>query len=93
MQPLPETEVTKPVYKWHHKMFGLLAVIFLFEMGVFLIVYPWASEWDRNYFSALPLWAQDVWMSNYFRGAISGLGVVNVYYSFVEVFRLRRFSQ
>ena len=91
MSPTPETET--PRYKWHHKLLGLLAAIFLFEMGVFLLVFPWVSEWDQNYFSSLPLWAQEVWRSNYFRGAISGLGLVNLYYSFTEVFRLRRFSQ
>ena len=43
-------------------------------------------------FARLPLWAQSVWVSPYFRGAISGIGLVNIYISFVEVFRLRRFS-
>jgi hypothetical protein len=50
------------------------------------------SEWDLNYFARLPFWAENVWISPYFRGAISGIGLVNIYISFVEVFRLRRFS-
>jgi hypothetical protein len=29
----------------------------------------------------------------YVRGAISGLGVVNLYVAFVEIFRLRRFAR
>jgi hypothetical protein len=79
-------------YRWYHKLLGLLAVIFCFELGVFLLVFPWASDWDLNYFSSLPLWAANIWASPYFRGAISGIGVLNIYVSFVEVFRLRRFS-
>lgn len=79
-------------YRWYHKLAGLLSVIFCFELGVFLLVFPWASEWNFNYFSRLPLWAKDIWGSPYFRGAISGLGLLNIYISFVEVFRLRRFS-
>jgi len=82
----------KRQYRWYDKLFGLIGVIFLFEMGVFLLVFPWASEWDSNYFSRLPFWVRDVWISPYFRGAISGLGIVDIYISFVEVFRLRRFS-
>ena len=39
---------------------------------------PWSAFWDRNYFfeasSALGRWAT----SNYTRGALSGLGLVNV---------------
>ena len=88
-----ETEIQAPRYKWHHKLFGLLSVIFLFEMGIFLMIFPWVSDWQLNYFSSLPLWASEIWNSNYFRGAISGLGFLNIYYSFSEVFRLRRFSQ
>ncbi len=81
-----------PQYRWYHKLLGLLAVIFSFELGVFLLVFPWASDWDLNYFSSLPLWAANIWASPYFRGAISGIGVLNIYVSFIEVFRLRRFS-
>src|SRR6266849_7103021 len=67
--------VEAPQYKWYHKLAGLFAVIFCFELGVFLLVFPWASDWDLNYFSSLPLWASTIWASPYFRGAISGLGV------------------
>ena len=97
-EPEPVMAVSLPAasdplrYRWYHKLAGLFAVIFCFELGVFLLVCPWASEWDLNYFSSLPLWASTVWASPYFRGAISGLGVLNIYVSFIEVFRLRRFS-
>jgi hypothetical protein len=86
------TVVERPPYRWYHKMAGVMAAIFCFELGVFLLVFPWASEWDVNYFAFLPLWARTLWMSPYFRGAISGLGILNIYISFLEVFRLRRFS-
>jgi hypothetical protein len=79
-------------YRWYDKLLALVGVILLFEIGVFLLVFPWASEWGSNYFSRLPFWARDIWISHYFRGAISGLGIIDIYISFVEVFRLRRFS-
>ncbi len=79
-------------YRWYHKTAGLMAVIFCFELGVFLLVFPWASDCDLNYFSSLPIWAHGLWASPYFRGAVSGLGLLDIYISVVEVFRLRRFS-
>lgn len=83
-------EVPRPEYKWYHKTAGLIAVILLFEIGIFLVVWPWASEdWDLRF---LPYGLRQVWNSNYFRGAVSGLGLLNIYLFFVEVFRLRRFS-
>ena len=81
-----------PGYRWYHKLGSVLVAIFCFEIGVFLLVYPWISDWDVTYYAFLPFWARAIWVSPYFRGAISGLGVLNIYISFVEVFRLRRFS-
>jgi len=33
---------------------------------------------------------RDVWMSPFFRGALSGLGIVNMYISLAEIIRVRR---
>jgi len=92
LEPRNDAPPQPATYKWYHKLLGLFAVIFCFELGVFLLIFPWYSEWDLNYFSTLPLWASSVWTSPYFRGAVSGLGVLNIYVSLIEVFRLRRFS-
>lgn len=55
----------------------LLATLFL-EIGVVLIVVPWSTYWDRNYFAtAVPL-LHAVITNNFVRGAVSGLGVVNL---------------
>ena len=82
----------RPRFRWYHKMIGLLFVILCFEMGVFLLVFPWSPYWDGNYFSWMsPEWRQ-LWISPFLRGAVSGFGVVNLYVSLLEVFRLRRFS-
>jgi hypothetical protein len=96
MQP-PEAPAEAPVqeanasgYRWYHKTAGLIAVILLFELGIFLLIWPWTDDWDL---SILPYGLRQVWNSNYFRGAVSGLGVLNIYLFFVEVFRLRRFSR
>jgi hypothetical protein len=38
-------------------------------------------------------WLRDYWTSSYFRGAWSGLGVLNIYISIGELLRLRRSSR
>ena len=63
--------VPRPQYRWYHKTAGLITVILLFELGVFLVVWPWASDWDLAF---LPYDLRYIWNSNYFRGAVSGLG-------------------
>jgi hypothetical protein len=63
----------------------LLYAACFFEAGLLLVVLPWTVFWDRNYwFDALPL-LHAVSQSPYLRGAISGLGVLNVGIGVVEI--------
>lgn len=39
---------------------------------------PWSAFWDRNYFAAVIPGLQDLITNNFFRGAISGLGALNL---------------
>jgi hypothetical protein len=85
--------VHRPVYHWYHKLSAVLFITFCLEIGLFLLIFPWTEYWDANYFSAfIPDW-HEYWDNMYVRGAISGLGVVNLYISFVEILRLRRFAR
>jgi len=85
---------------WHYVLARLLFAIFLCELGIFLIIYPWLDAWSTNRFATFggdslatatfaDIWRR-TWISPYFRGAISGLGVVNIYISLLEVFSMRR---
>ena len=56
----------------------LLVVAFFFEMGFVLIVIPWSAFWDRNYFAQAAPALGTLVTNNFFRGAVSGLGVINV---------------
>lgn len=84
----PPTETS---YRWYHKLGALLFVILTFELGVFLVVFPWLAWWELSYFSGLSPWWEPVWDSPYFRGAVSGVGLVDIYISFLDLFRMRRF--
>lgn len=79
-------------YNWRHKLRALLLIVLCFELGVFLLVFPWLQAWDVNWFASYSPALRELWVNGYFRGALSGLGLVNIYISLAEVARLRRFS-
>ena len=88
--PVP---VEPPPHRWYHKMSAVLLITFCLEIGFFLVIFPWTEFWDSNYFSSLiPEWREH-WDNMYVRGAVSGLGVVNLWISLSEVIRLRRFAK
>lgn len=78
--------------RWYHKLVGMLLVILCFEVGIFLIAYPWSQYWNSNYFSWLSPGWRELWINPFFRGAVSGLGLVNLCLSVAEVFRLQALS-
>jgi hypothetical protein len=56
----------------------LLRSALLLEFGFVLIVVPWSSYWDRNYFADLVPYLHAVLINNFVRGAVTGLGVINI---------------
>jgi hypothetical protein len=54
-------------------------VALLLEIGLLLVIIPWSSFWERNYFAALMPGVRELITNNYLRGAISGLGIVNLW--------------
>ena len=78
-------------YRWYHKLFSFVAIVACLELGIFLVLFPWSRYWDDNYFAAFsPIWYR-FWTSPYVRGAMSGIGVLNLYISLSEILRLGRF--
>ena len=66
----------------------LVVVAFFFEFGIALLVVPWSSFWDRNYFAeSVPL-IHTIIRNNFVRGAVSGLGLVNLASGLVELISL-----
>ncbi len=60
------------------RLFGATVILFCLELGLFLLVVPWTSLWQHNYF--LFRWPElTPWLANYYlRGAISGLGLIDL---------------
>lgn len=86
-------------HRWHHKAFAVFLVMLCTVLGVFLTLYPWMPCepgfpcWDNNSVVNLLAHWSHIWKSPYFRGAVSGLGLVNIYVALLEAVELRRFAQ
>jgi hypothetical protein len=68
----------------------VIFIVYFLEVGVLLTLAPWSTLWDRNYFiQAWPVIAA-VAGNDYVRGAVSGLGLVNLTAGCAEVIGLFR---
>lgn len=63
----------------------LLLTAFFFEAGLVLVIVPWSGYWERNYFVQLLPMVEPFLTSDYVRGAVSGLGLVNLLAGLVEI--------
>ena len=73
-----------------NRWLAILYVVICFEMGASLFLFPWVPLWSQNFFVAHYPWIAALARNYYVRGAISGLGLVDVFLAFHEVWRLRR---
>lgn len=66
-----------------------LWILVCLEVGLFLLLVPWSPLWTRNlwvgYYPAL----RPLYMNSYVRGAISGLGLINLWFGFRQVWDFR----
>ena len=80
-----------PEYRWYHKAGAVLFVVVCLEIGFFLLIFPWTDHWDK--FASFAAGLRPYCDNLYVRGAISGIGIVNLYISLGEMIRLRRFAR
>lgn len=75
-----------------HRLSFYFYVFYCFEVGIFLIVVPWwlPQVWEDNYFYFLIPALKPLFLNGFFRGAVSGLGVVNILLGIVEVIQNER---
>ena len=77
-------------HKWHRVVLGICFVAFAGELGLCLVILPWLSNWEISYIPVHSPRLSDIWMSPYFRGMLSGLGLLNVYVALAETGKLLR---
>ena len=68
----------------------LLIIALLIELGLLLIVVPWSAYWERNYFAQLSPAVNALITNNYVRGAVTGLGAVNLFAALADLSALVR---
>ena len=64
----------------------VLLLLVWIEFGLTLVLLPWSDMWQSNYFVIQFPSLGTFLRSSYLRGAISGLGVMNVFFA-LESFR------
>lgn len=66
----------------------ILFILFCIEIGILLVILPWTPFWDNNFFFGLTPQLNGLWLSNYLRGGVSGVGLVNIWIGIGEAWRL-----
>ena len=70
-------------------LFGIY-VLYCFEVGLFLIVFPWMEFWQQNLLLDYVPVLKTLILNNFFRGAVTGLGIANLILGAWELAGLRR---
>jgi hypothetical protein len=63
----------------------ILSVVLSLIVGTMLMVVPWTSWWDSNYLLQPYPVLQQLSLNGYVRGAVAGLGLVNIIVAFYEI--------
>lgn len=57
-----------------------------------MLVVPWKlpQVWEQNYFFVIVPQLKSLFLNGFFRGAVSGLGLVNIFLGVVEIIERER---
>jgi len=70
---------------WRRRISLVLQVVFLVWVGCILLIMPWSQVWTDNSLLSRNIRLHDLFNSGFVRGAVSGLGVVNLLMGFQEL--------
>ncbi len=74
-----------------NKALFVLYVLYCLEVGIFLLVYPWMRLWDQNFLLQYSSYFRVLLLNDFFRGAVSGLGIANLILGAWEVAHFQRY--
>jgi hypothetical protein len=74
---------------WLQRVFVVVYVLFCIELGLVLIILPWTRFWfNDGWMSQWPNFQH--WMQlGFVRGAVSGLGLLDIWLGVIEAVRYR----
>ena len=73
-----------------NRLLAVAFILFCFEIGLFLVFVPWSGLCERNVLLGYSLHRRGVLLNNFVRGAVSGLGVVDLALGLSELGRFWR---
>jgi hypothetical protein len=73
-----------------NRLLAVAFILFCFEIGLFLVFVPWYPLWEHNALLAYSSHLRGVLLNNFVRGAVSGLGVVDLALGLSELARFWR---
>ena len=72
------------------RLLTIIFIIFCLELGIFLFILPWAAFWGQNYFTDHFPVLSGISRNNFLRGAVSGLGLADIWLAILEIWHLIR---
>jgi len=70
-----------------NRLLAVAFILFCFEIGLFLVFVPCSGLWDHNVLLGYSFTLQHLLLNNFVRGAVSGLGVVDLVLGLGELSR------
>ena len=72
------------------RLLRLCFAIFALEVGLFLVMFPWADSWSFNSLQSYSPLIEDIWEEPAFKGALVGIGLLNVYVAVAQFLQVLR---
>ena len=72
---------------WH-----IVYIVYSFEVGLFLLALPWLEFWDNNPIVFAYPYIRPIVSNSFLKGAVLGLGIVNLTIGFEEIATLKKRS-
>lgn len=73
-----------------HPLSRFLSFAYLAEAGLVLLVVPWTTFWERNYFVEPGAAFSELLQNHFLRGAVSGIGILCLCGALLELRALAR---
>ena len=89
---IPESRVVKSSNRLG-RILKIIYILYCIEAGIFLLWLPWLSIWDVNFLTAIYPQILPVITNSFLKGAVLGLGIVNIMIGIHEVVHFKQFSK
>ncbi len=75
---------------WLYTTYTLVHITYWLVVGCFLMLFPWLRIWEHNYLLYQYPALRPIVGNPFLKGAVLGLGVVNLIIGFLEIAHLRK---